>query len=232
MNRPSRGDMQTTRPAAPRLARAACVVLLAAVLVACGLPDDQRSHVVDDSSVPYGLLDPGAPTREDPDATSGVPRQTPVVYWLGRDGLLAPSDLGLTCEDTPTAVVDAALSALVAAPSPAERDDGLSSAIPSSARLTLVRITDGVAEVDLDPVTIADAERLPLAVGQVVLSVTSAPGVDAVRLVTSGQPVDHPLPSGALATGDVTPEDYAALLPDRHANGVDLGRIGCAGSST
>ena len=82
--------------------------------------------------------------------------------------------------------------------------------------------------MDLDPVTIADAERLPLAVGQIVLSVTSAPGVDAVRLVTSGQPVDLPLPSGALATRDVTPEDYAALVLERITDGDGLDTIGCA----
>lgn len=214
-----------------RRSRVACVVLLAATLVGCGLPDDQRSQIVDDRSVPYNLLDSGAPTHDSQDAGSGAPRQTPVVFWLSRNDLLTASDAGLTCEDTPTAVVEAALSALVAAPSTSERDAGLSSAIPSSARLTLVQIIDGVAEVDLDPVTIADAEQLPLAVGQVVLSVTSAPGVEAVRLVTSGQAVDLPLPSGALATRDVTAQDYAALLPDRLADAVGLGRIGCANPS-
>ena len=223
MNRRPRG--------APRLASAGCVILLAAALAGCGLPDDRRSRVVDESAVPYHLLDPGEPTHDTPHAGAAVPRQRPIVFWLSRDDVLTPSDPGLTCDDTPTAVVDAVLAALVAAPTSSERDAGLSSAIPSSARLTLVRITDGVAEVDLDPVTIADAERLPLAVGQVVLSVTSAPGVDAVRLVTSGQPVGLPLPSGALATRGVTPEDYAALLPDRLADGVALGTIGCTSSS-
>lgn len=221
-------------PPAPSYARrlaAASVVVLAAVLAACGLPDEQRTEIVDDSSVPYDLLDPGTPTPDDADAGSATPRQTPVVFWLSRHDLLTPSDVGLTCDETPTAVVDAALSALVAAPSSSERDAGLSSAIPSNARLTLLDITGGVAEVDLDPVTIADAERLPLAVGQVVLSVTSAPGVDAVRLVTSGQPVDLPLPSGALATRDVTPEDYAALLPERLADGDVVRTIGCSSPS-
>ena len=210
-----------------RAAGVALVVLLAVVLAACGLPDEQRTQVVDESSVPYDLLASGAPTSGGADAEADPPRETPVVFWLSQDDLLTPSDAGLSCDDSPTAVVDAALSTLIAAPSPSERDAGLSSALPSTARLTLVQVVDGVAEVDLDPVTIGDADRLPLAVGQIVLTVTSAPGVDAVRLVTSGQPVDLPLPSGALATRDVTPADYAALLPERLADGEGLRRIGC-----
>lgn len=226
----SRGPLWARQPApstTPRPAPAACVLVLAAVLVGCGLPDEQRTQVVDDASVPYALLDSSTPARGNPDTGPGEPSGTPGVFWLDPNDHLIPSDAGLTCSDAPTDVVEGALSALTAAPTASQRDAGLSSAIPSIARLTLVQIVDRVAEVDLDPVTIADPERLPLAVGQVVLSVTTAPGVDAVRLVTSGQPVDLPLPSGALSTRDVTPEDYAALLPDRLADGDVLRKIGC-----
>lgn len=208
-------------------ASAICAVVLAAALAGCGLPDEQRTQVVDDASVPYDLLYPDTSAGGDVDPGPGVTQETPVVFWLSRDDRLTPSDAGLRCDDTPTAVVDATLAALVAAPSAAERAAGLSSALPSTARLSLVRVVDGVAEVDLDPVTIADAERLPLAVGQVVLSVTSAPGVDAVRVVTSGQPVDLPLPGGALATRDVSAEDYTALLPERLVNDDGVRTIGC-----
>jgi hypothetical protein len=209
-----------------------CAVGLAAVLTSCGLPDEQRSQVVHDSTVPYDLLAPNGLVQGDVDAGESPPKETPVVFWLSRDDRLTPSDAGLTCDDTPTAVVDATLAALVAAPGDSQRAAGLSSALPATARLTLVRVSDGVAEVDLDPVTIADAEQLPRAVGQIVLSVTSAPGVDAVRLVTSGERVDLPLPSGALATRDVTPADYAALLPERLVDGNGLRSIGCADPPT
>lgn len=221
------------RSAGARAAAVACAALLAAAPAGCGLPGEQRTQVVDDASVPYDLLDPGPQSRESEVVSPGAPRHAPVVFWIDRDDLLASSDVGLTCDGTATTVVDGVLSALVATPTAAERDAGLSSAIPSTARLTLVGISDGVAEIDVDPVTIGDAERLPLAAGQVVLSATTAPGVRAVRLVTSGQPVDVPLPGGALATGDVTPEDYVALLPDRLADAVvSSSEIGCASPSS
>lgn len=220
-----------TRPVTPRPVSAMCAVVLAAVLGSCGLPDEQRSQVVDDASVPYDLLAPERPTGGDADPGAALPKETPVVFWLDQHDRLTPSGAGLTCDDTPAAVVNATLTALIAAPSDSQRAAGLSSALPATARLTLVRVADGVAEVDLDPVTIADAEQLPRAVGQIVLSVTSSPGVDAVRLVTSGEPVDLPLPSGALATRDVSADDYAALLPERLADG-DLRTIGCADPPT
>ncbi|HEY0645775.1 MAG TPA: GerMN domain-containing protein [Nocardioides sp.] len=216
----------------PRLASAVCAAVLAGVLTSCGLPDEQRSQVVDDSTVPYDLLAPDTPSDGHLDPGAAVPKETPVVFWLSRDDRLTPTDAGLTCADSPTAVVGDVLANLIAAPGAAERAAGLSSALPSTARLSLVRVADGVAEVDLDPVTIADAEQLPLAVGQIVLSVTSAPGVDAVRLATSDEPVDLPLPSGALATRDVSAEDYAALLPERLHGGDGLRSIGCADPPT
>jgi hypothetical protein len=107
------------------------VAVLVAVLAACGLPDEQRTRVVEASSVPYDLLDPVTASREDPEAVSASPRRTPLVFWLSRDDFLTPSDAGLSCGATPAAAVDAALSALVAAPSSSERAAGLSSAARS-----------------------------------------------------------------------------------------------------
>ncbi len=234
MRRRWAGSQQPRRSPGRRTASAASALLVAAVgLAGCGLPDEQRTQVVDDEAVPYRLLEPGTSLPGSTEASPRVPRRTAVVFWVDRGDLLTSSDAGLTCDATATSVVGDVLSALTANPTVAERSAGLSSAIPSTAGLTLVRIADGVAEIDVDPVTIGDAEQLPLAVGQIVLSTTTAPGVTAVRLVTSGHPVDVPLPGGALATGEVTPEDYAPLLPDRLADAVlGSGGIGCAAPGT
>jgi hypothetical protein len=213
----------------PRIALACVVtVVLSSVLAGCGLPDEERTQVVENASVPYDLLGEGEATPSAPSEDPAVPREVPVVFWLGPDERLAPSAVDVSCEGPPADVVREVLDALAGAPSTTQRDSGLASAIPSTARLGLVRVEEGVAEVDLDPVAIGDAERLPLAVGQVVLSVTSAPGVDAVELVTSGRAVDVPLPGGALATGAVTADDYAVLLPSRLRSAVaEPGDIGC-----
>ena len=201
-------------------------VVAAACLAGCGLPGEERTQVVDDAAVPYDLLGAGETTPDERTDDAEVPRDVPVVFWVETDDRLAPAAVDVTCDRSPTDVVRAVLDALLASPTPDERDNGLASAIPSTARLALVQVEDGVAEVELDPVAPVDTERLPLAVGQVVLSVTSAPGVDAVTFVTSGQPVDLPLPGGALLTGAATPDDYAVLLPRRLAD--DPGsEIGC-----
>lgn len=203
-------------------------VVLAAGTGGCGLPDGSRTQVVEDSSVPYDLLGAGDATSGAPSDVTTLPGDVPVVFWVGPDDRLAPATVDSSCDRPPEVVVREVLDALEAAPTAAQRDSGLASAIPSTAALGLARVVSGVAEVVLDPVAVGDAERLPLAVGQIVLSVTSAPGVRAVRLVTSGQAVDLPLPGGALATGDVTAEDYAVLLPGRLADGIaDAGDIGC-----
>lgn len=212
----------------PRTALVWVVVVALSVLAGCGLPSEERTQVVEDASVPYDLLREGEATPSGPSEDPAVPREVPVVFWLGPDELLVPSAVDVSCDGSPDDVVRDVLAALAGAPSTTQRDSGLASAIPSTARLRLVRVDEGLAEVDLDPVAIGDAERLPLAVGQVVLSVTSAPGVDAVELVTSGQAVDVPLPGGALATGAVTADDYAVLLPPRLRSAVpDTGDIGC-----
>ena len=78
--------------------------------------------------------------------------------------------------------------------------------------------------MDIDDGTSISAERLPAAIGQVVLTLSSAPGIESVVLVSDGQPVQVPLPGGALTDQPVTGDDYAELLPDRFRGS---GRPGC-----
>ena len=195
---------------------------------ACGLPGERRTRVVDDASVPYELIESDESPARPNTLAPQVPRHAPVVFWTREDRVLVPAAVDLSCTQTTADVVRGLLEALASSPRDSERDAGLGSAIPPAAQLTLVGVDDRTAEVELDPLAIGDAERLPLAVGQVVLSVTSAPGVDAVQLVTSGELVDLPLPGGALATGSATAEDYEALLPHRLvADGVAQAGLGC-----
>ncbi|MFC7359816.1 GerMN domain-containing protein [Nocardioides astragali] len=184
--------------------------------------------------MPYELLEPDGHRGESGTALAPpLPERVPVVFWIRGDERLVPSAVEtVSCVDGAEAVVRQVLDALTLSPTPEQWTAGLSSAIPSTAQLELMSTDDGVAEIELDPVTLGDPERLPLAVGQLVLSVTSAPGVDGVRLLTSGHIVDVPLPGGALAGRPVTADDYATLLPDRllvspHAVPTMSADIGC-----
>lgn len=200
---------------------------------ACGLPDEERSRTVDSEAVPYNLLTPAEQEPEDPDAGPAAhPRGEPVVFWLRRDGRLTTAPVGATCDDPVAQVVEDVLTALSASPASESGSAGLTSAVPPSARLELVALEDGIAVVDLDPVALGDAERLPLAMGQLVLSVSAAPGVDGLRLVTSGEDVAVPLPDGALADRPVTADDYVELLPPGLVTGTGAARtlsddVGC-----
>ena len=99
-------------------------------------------------------------------------------------------------------------------------------------------MADGVALVEFDPATSLTADRLPLAMGQLVLTVTSAPGIEAVQVGAAGEAVEVPLPGGALTDRPVTADDYAIFLPERFLGSGRRGLstdIGCptpgAGSS-
>ena len=199
---------------------------------ACGLPDEERSRAVDADAVPYTLLTPAEEQPEDSDAGPAHPRGEPVVFWLGGDDRLTTAPVGASCDDPVAQVVEDVLTALSASPTSEDGAAGLTSAVPPSARLELVALEDGVAVVELDPMALGDAERLPLVVGQLVLSVSSAPGVDGLRLVTSGEEVDVPLPDGALADRPVTADDYVELLPPGLVAGTGseqtlAGDVGC-----
>ena len=146
------------------------------------------------------------------DPTPSTRTTTPDVYLLDGDGRLVPVAASPT-ESGLVPVLGGVLSRLAAGPREAERASGLASALGPDVRLTLVGVADGTATIEVD-VGEQDpsASRLPLAVGQVVLSATSVEGVDRVQLVQGGSPIEVPLPDGALTLGPVTADDYAALL--------------------
>lgn len=203
------------RAGPPRRAsvRRAVAVALVLLVAGCGLPRDTEVRAVDATAVPYDLLDPEAPSR--PGLTGPVPAGTPVVFWLVHDDRLAPTAVAVSCTDPVDDVVGRLLGLLAAAPDETARSAGRSSAIPSSSDLELVGVADGVALVDFVPATSLTADRLPLAVGQLVLTVTSAPGVESVLVGAAGETVEVPLPGGALTDRPVTADDYAILLPER-----------------
>ena len=130
-----------------------------------------------------------------------------------------------SCGQAPVPLVERLLADLSAGPSDDARAGGLSTAIPPDSRLTLSGIDAGTAEIEVETASAISADRLPGAVGQIVLTVTSVPGVTSVVLVSDGEPLQVPLPGGALSAGPVTDQDYLTLLPDRLQ---EPGIVGCA----
>lgn len=209
--------------------RRAAAIGLVLLVAGCGLPGRTEVRTVDATAVPYNLLDPEAQSR--PGQIGPVPVGSPLVFWLVHDDRLAPTAVPVSCTDPVDDVVSQQLALLAAAPDAVARAAGRSSTIPSSSELELVDVAQGVAMVEFNPGSSLTADRLPLAMGQLVLTVTSAPGIEAVQVSAAGDTVEVPLPGGALTDRPVTADDYAILLPERFLNSGRRGLstdIGCA----
>ncbi|GAB3242107.1 GerMN domain-containing protein [Nocardioides dilutus] len=204
--------MSRRRPG--RTATTVAALLVTALLSSCGLPGEGSVTRVDGETVPYDLLESGAPSSRDAEG-SPVPGPVPMVFWLVGDERLVPSAAGASCDQPPELAAARLLEELAAGPTEDARAAGRSTAIPPESALTLVDVAEGTAQVAVAPETPISAERLPAAVGQIVLTVTSVAGVGSVLIVSSAGPVQVPLPGGALTGGPVTAEDYSSLLPDR-----------------
>ncbi|HTW13968.1 MAG TPA: GerMN domain-containing protein [Nocardioides sp.] len=202
----------TGTPRRRRRAAGVLGVIAAVLLSSCGLPGEGNVRRVDDDVVPYRLLEP-ASSQPGVGDRRGRPRRQPLIFWLLPDSRLVPAVVPATCEERPSAVVTRLLRELAAGPRDDARAAGRSTALPPESTLVLRRVRDGVAEVEVDPETAISADRLPAAVGQVVLTAISTSGVRAVLFVNGGTPVRVPLPGGALVDRPVTAADYKELLP-------------------
>ncbi len=179
-------------------------------LAGCGVPDAGEPRAIPSSEVPYGLADP----RPSPSAT---PMTEPVldpsrVFLLAADDRLVARARETDAGSVRDRLGDL-LAALAAGPTVAERDEQLSTALPPDVRLTVSNLSAGTATVDIDaPAEAPSGWASRRAVAQIVLTATSVPGVDAVRLTISGDRVEAPLPSGELTSKPLTAADVEAFL--------------------
>lgn len=189
-----------------RPARAPMLGTVALLVAGCGLPSD-GGHPVDDATVPYHLLDDSpAPGNSDGKSPSSA---DPLVFWVNGQGRLIPRR---TSESCPVKLGDL-LDDLSGGPSQELREHGLSTALPPESHLKLVSRAADMVAVDVETQAPVSADRLPVAIAQIVLTMTSAPGVSRVSLLSNGDPVQIPLADGALSTRPVTASSYVSLVP-------------------
>lgn len=208
----------------PHGTRRSALVLAAAVLAltSCGVPTGGTPRTVDNDDVPYRLLEPATPSPSS-STGEGVPTRAPVVFWVDDEDLV-PEATDEACSERSDSLVEKLLRVLSTGPSEDARAQGRSSVLPTDFGLELITLDDGTAQVGIEPTTSLSAEQLPLAVAQIVMTVSSAPGVRSVVLLDNGTPVRVPLPDGVLVDRPVTPADYREFLPERIRS---LDRIGC-----
>lgn len=187
-------------------------LLLAAaafLLTGCGIPTDANPHPLPRKSVPFNLLSPVAPTT----TTTSVPSplEVPVRIFL-----IAPSGhLIAVTRDVPfPAPMQMVLTALFAGPTNAEAAGGLSSAIPSDARVISAFTSNGVATVDMNNAFAQLVGPTQVdAVAQVVFTATALPGVTGVTFELAGHDVEVPVAGGAQVPGPVTRLQFSPLAP-------------------
>jgi spore germination protein GerM len=201
------------------------------VVPACGVPGRGEARKVDDATVPYRLLDSDEPSHETPEKGRALDSR-PLVYWLVDSGQLLPVASSASCSEQSSALVAQILTELATGPTDEARAEGRATAIAPDSGLRLAEIVNKTAKVDVDPGSQISAELLPVVIGQIVLSVTSASGVETVVFASDGHPVQVPLPGGALTSTPVTAVDYAALVPRRFQDRAPLRpgstrRLGC-----
>jgi spore germination protein GerM len=173
---------------------------LAVVVVGCG------------SQKAVSLGKPTTTTTTSPEQTGTVPTLLSLQVWFARDdGLVA---VRRTHQPTPL-VATAAVDALLAGPSAAERATGVGSAVPSGTRLLGIAIHNGVATVDLTSEYQSGGGSLSMQtrLGQVVYTLTQFPTVQKVRFRLDGTPVNVFSSEGIVLDHPVGRSDYANLLP-------------------
>ncbi len=197
--------------------RRRALVLGALVVVCasgCGSLGSTTVTDIDPQEVPYGLLDvPTEPLTAGSElSTPGTQAVTPVFLLAREGGLLESSPTGVET-GTPADVAREALARLEAGPTEDERSQGLGTVLGTAVTLSLDDLRGGTARVEVE-LTAGElaADQVPLALGQVVLTLTAVPGIERVQLVSGGEPVEMALPGGRLTTDPVTADDYAELV--------------------
>ena len=207
--------MRHTVRVGPRAAAVAAVVttLLAALalLGACGLPRSSSPVQVPPAEVPYGLLDSTASAT--PTATPGVLLAAGTIYLADPQQQLVAVPVQIP-DAQALPMLQTLLNRLAVGPSDRERARGLVTDLAPGATIVVRSISDGTANIELqsagqDP----SPSKLPIAVGQIVLTATSIVGIDRVVFARDGAAVAVPGPSGGGLTADpLVASDYETLL--------------------
>jgi len=203
-------------------------VVLAGLLVACGIPDKGNVSRIQDkdlrqlgdtipttaaSTIPPTTLEPTTTTIAiDPSTTIATEEVT--LYFIAGSQLKGYPRLLAK-----PAATNQVLTALQEGPPSGDLGSGIRSAIPSRATTSLDVSPDdgsGVATIDLPSsfFTQVPPEDQLLAIGQIVLTVTEVGGIGQVLFTQAGQPIGVPRRGGGFSEPNepLARRDYEELL--------------------
>ena len=194
-------------------------MLLIAVLSSCAVPSSGSYQQVSNADIPFGLNAPQTTipqtttTISDPNSTESLPIAVsePVDLFFISNSRIIKVQRNVASPANPAQ----ALSSLVEGPSTSPEFVGLRTALPTTftAKVDVIR---GVAQVDATRAFLNSLSGLDqkLAIAQIVLTLTSRPGVGQVLFSVEGKLISVPRGRGdSVASGiAVTFDDYASLI--------------------
>lgn len=187
------------------------VAVAAVALGACGVPLEGNARSTPADDVPFGLLDAASTTTSATVPNDPQQPQTELaVLYLVQEGRLAQVEREIPA---PADVSDR-VKALGEQTLPEEADQGYRSVLAAESFVNEARLSSAdTALIDLA----ARFQELPdreqtLALGQLVLTVTSVPDVERVVFTLDGEPLPVPAADGRLIEEPVSRADYLSLV--------------------
>ena len=197
-----------SRPTTPRRALAALVVATAVAGACSGVPVDEKPEAISRAELPDQLLPSSTSTTLPSDEADQV-----FVYLVRGDGtgeeILVPTLVDIPTVD-PENLPAAVLQHLIGnEPTEQHQNQGLGSDIPGTVTLLDVRQDGDVVTVDLSGLEAVESTKQKLAVAQLVFTLTTLGDIDAVIILSDGQPRSLSIDAGSSEPGE-------ALNPDDH----------------
>lgn len=182
--------------------RTAGLIIVIALLGACGVPAETHPHAVDLPRRPFTSSSPST-------GASGRPGDVAEVLCLVRDGRLVQAVRRIEAE--PNAQLQA--EHLAAGPTDAERESGLTTALAGLSLTVQVSRGTGVAQVEITGTEEGSARNDEMiSYAQIVCTLTARANVTSVVFTRDGERLEVPRADGSLSQGPLYSSDYSTLI--------------------
>ncbi len=186
-----------------------CLALVLGI-TGCGLPQSGPVRPIAGERIPAALSSNSPATQPQARPATGSGRTQ--LHWLAANRQVVPVNVELLTMGASARLTEA-LELLAAGPTQQQRSLGFSTALSPGVVITVFSINNRNAILELDATEAAlTPAQLPLAIGQIVLTVTSNSEIDNVTFMQAGQPIGVPLIGGALTTQPLGRSSYSGLL--------------------
>ena len=186
----------------PRRCASAALIALAAATIACGVPEG-AVETIPRAQLPESLRMPQTTTSTSELHSTAA---TLAVYWVSGRGLV-PEPVSFGSAPESSRLID------ILERGPATSSQELRSAVSGPDVLSGSSVDEATVEVEVgEDFEDLIASEQTLAVAQLVLTVTTVPGVEEVAIRRRGQVVDVLLPDGTLVRRPLRRNDYASMV--------------------